>query len=406
MSKANWLRPAKRDSKSRRNADPNRAPQFPRGRVVDRQTLCRQRETIAPCRRPTSRNGLQGSSTSRAYYVQLTSMVIPKASPGGTTAENTLCGMSYLMQLRDIAQPDSNFFLKSVYGPVGESWPAMSFTLPQLETYLYQNYRPMTDFILLTGTSGEATELQYRGRLLSALIIDRTKSYRTEEIVPSKSWKWAHEKYPGQWEFSFGVLRAWSFVPPPRSVDVVPRSYPLMGRYPHRGMVRQIEPEERELIGSLEITEEPLPLQPTMKPALTLQALQNDKALNQEAVRIADLIFSRVNASGSIETRTAPQRTAPSPSNLLLKVADKLQEQPLCCALCGGRMLLQPENRLLQPSPDRIDSASGSYGPENFQLGHLACNLAKNNAPMTQFREWLNIASARPNAAETEPDIG
>lgn len=58
-------------------------------------------------------------------------------------------------------------------------------------------------------------------------------------------------------------------------------------------------------------------------------------------------------------------------------------------------MLLQPTNKLLQPSPDRIDSVSGSYGQESFQLVHLACNLAKNDASVVQFQQWLNVASAR-----------
>ncbi len=176
-----------------------------------------------------------------------------------------------------------------------------------------------------------------------------------------------------------------------------------MGQYPNPGMVLQIEPQEREIIAGLEVTEVQLPLQPAMGADLAFQALRSNLALNMEAVRIAGLIFNRVNASGSIQTRTAPERTALT--NLIMAVAEKLQEQPLCCALCGGLMLLEPENRLLQPSPDRIDSASGSYGPENFQLAHLACNLAKNNASVAQFQEWLSIAAPHPLAAEMEPDI-
>ena len=57
-------------------------------------------------------------------------------------------------------------------------------------------------------------------------------------------------------------------------------------------------------------------------------------------------------------------------------------------------MYLKPTNKLLQPSPDRIDSKLGDYGPANFQLAHLACNLGKNNATETQFRDWLEIAKA------------
>jgi hypothetical protein len=84
-------------------------------------------------------------------------------------------------------------------------------------------------------------------------------------------------------------------------------------------------------------------------------------------------------------------------------VAEKLQEQPLCCPLCGGLVPLQPENKLLQPSPDRTDSASGSYDQEAFQIVHLACNLAKSNATVGQFQEWLDVASARPGGSGIDP---
>ena len=93
------------------------------------------------------------------------------------------------------------------------------------------------------------------------------------------------------------------------------------------------------------------------------------------------------------------------PLDLILIVAEKLRQPPLCRALCGGLMFLQPQNKLLQPSPDRIDSTCGSYGPGNFQLAHLACNLAKNDATVEQFQEWLSIASARQAQSEMEPEI-
>ena len=300
--------------------------------------------------------------------------------------------MLVAMRLREIAKHDSKFFLKSVYGPVNESWPAMSFTLPHLKTYLDRHYRQGHDFILLTGTSGKETEPAFRGRLLTALLVDLTKSYRSEEIVPPEAWRRAQAEYPGQWEFSLGVVKAWRFEFPPQSVDVLPQSYPLMGQYPYRGSVREIEQEERERILSFEVTEEPISFRPAMRPALTFQALKNNLALNQESFRIAELVYNRVMTSGTIQTRTAAQRTSPPPTELMLMVAERLRQHPLCCALCGGPMSLQPKNQLLQPSPDRKDSASGSYGPDNFQLVHLACNLAKRDATEAQFLEWLRVA--------------
>jgi hypothetical protein len=157
-------------------------------------------------------------------------------------------------------------------------------------------------------------------------------------------------------------------------------------------MVVEIEGTERDALLNLSLTLLDLPIQPTMKTALTIHALQRDHDLNIESKRIADLIFNRVDASGSLQQRTAPLRNAPT--DLLLRVAEKLPETPLICALCGGIMSIRPQNRLLQPSPDRIDSAIGSYGPENFQLTHLACNLAKSNATVEQFEEWLILVRA------------
>lgn len=66
------------------------------------------------------------------------------------------------------------------------------------------------------------------------------------------------------------------------------------------GAVREIEPQERELILGLEITEESLQIQSAVRPALILKALRNDRVVNEESVRIAGLVFHRANASGSI----------------------------------------------------------------------------------------------------------
>ena len=110
----------------------------------------------------------------------------------------------------------------------------------------------------------------------------------------------------------------------------------------------------------LEASEIPLSLKQAVNAALTLQILQNDSLLNEVTTRIAGLISQRVRVSGSIKTVVSPERSAPPQWDLLRKVAELLREHPLCCALCGGLMPLVPDNKLLQPSPDRIESRSGS----------------------------------------------
>lgn len=72
---------------------------------------------------------------------------------------------------------------------------------------------------------------------------------------------------------------------------------------------------------------------------------------------------------------------------------DKLAEQNNLCALCGKLMRLDTTKKLLQCSPDRIVSSNQSYGADNLQITHLACNLAKNDGTVEDFEEWLELIS-------------
>lgn len=71
----------------------------------------------------------------------------------------------------------------------------------------------------------------------------------------------------------------------------------------------------------------------------------------------------------------------------------KLRDQVGLCALCGQPIRLGITNKLLQCSPDRIDSSNPSYGEDNLQITHLACNLAKNDGATEEFEDWLQVAS-------------
>jgi hypothetical protein len=125
------------------------------------------------------------------------------------------------------------------------------------------------------------------------------------------SWQWAQENYPGQGEYAFGVLEGWSIVERPHSSDVLPESYGKMGRYPYRGSVVAIDEAEKERL--LDLTLEPVTL-PNRRPlsqSLALDFLLRNDDLNRDANRIADLVFNRVTASGSLVLRTAPPRSAP-----------------------------------------------------------------------------------------------
>ena len=154
-----------------------------------------------------------------------------------------------------------------------------------------------------------------------------------------------------------------------------------MGQYPHRGGVLEIKGADRSAL--LELPIEPL----LLKQFSNEQQATAEPDLLAEARRIANLIFARVSISGETVQRTAPERTAPE--DLVPNIHALLQAKPLFCYLCGGVMQIKPKNRLLQPSPDRVDSNIGDYGPENLRLAHLACNLGKNAASLAEFGEWL-----------------
>ncbi len=296
-----------------------------------------------------------------------------------------------VLRLRSLASADTKLFLKSEYGPLSDGWPVVAFSSPALKSRLQREYRSPTDFIVYTGTGGEDTlEEEHRGRLLSIARIDKSKTFETSTVIPKESWNWANRDHPGKWTYAFKVLEGWDVVGLPFT-KTIPAAYSKMGQFPHRGMVYEVTGEEREAL--LEMAIAPLHLTNVsgQDETFSLNALLQQPDLNAEANRISGLIFGRVDASGSLQLRRAPERNAPV--DLLLQVACLLKERPLTCALCGGLMEIRPANRLLQPSPDRIDSGMGDYGPKNFQLAHLGCNLGKNSASVAQFAEWLRVAS-------------
>jgi hypothetical protein len=316
-------------------------------------------------------------------------------APGAQTAVRSAA----TLRVRDIAQLDCKFFLKSEWGPLSDFWPVVAFSPISLKSKIQRQYRSSSDFIVYTGTQGKDTSDEaHRGRLLCLVRIDKTNTYDTAKVIPPASWAWANENHPGKWPYAFKVLQGWSIVDLPRSADLIPEAYSRIGQYPYKGNVLEIVGAERLALLDLAATPIELSNVSTTHGTISLNELLKDKILNEEAVRIAGLVNSRVTASGSIFQGKHPDRSAPL--NFVLQVAELLKASPLTCALCGGLMYLKPANKLLQPSPDRIDSKVGDYGPANFQLVHLACNLGKNNATEAQFDEWLQIVTSA-----TEPVV-
>jgi hypothetical protein len=283
-----------------------------------------------------------------------------------------------------IAQPGSRFFLKSEYGPLSADWPVVAFSSRSVGARIQRDFRPDRDFIVYTGTGDEKTaDPAHRSRLLSIVRIDTTQVQSTADLIPRESWEWARGQYPGQWENCFRADSGWDLLDLPHSRDTLPLTYPKIGL--HRGDVLEITRQEMGALQKLRLV--PLMLQHQTRQEVAGQGAPGPPDLLSEARRIANLIFARVSISGETVSRTAPERSAPD--DLVPNIHHLLQADPLVCYLCGGIMQIRPANRLLQPSPDRIDSTLGDYGPENLRLAHLACNLGKNASSVDEFGEWL-----------------
>jgi len=184
-------------------------------------------------------------------------------------------------------------------------------------------------------------------------------------------------------------LEGWKIVDYPRTAEVVHDSYAKIGKYPHRGGVLKIVGKERLALLKLAIAPIPLAGENLSVEVEDKAASATEPEMFNEAKRIANLIFARVAVSGTTLEHSAPQRTAPD--NLVINVRELLKAKPLVCYLCGGLMHVKPRNRLLQPSPDRIDSSIADYGVQNLKLAHLACNLGKNASSVAEFQQWLKV---------------
>jgi hypothetical protein len=122
--------------------------------------------------------------------------------------------------------------------------------------------------------------------------------------------------------------------------------------------------------------------------------------LKQEIYRVAALINGRVEISGMTSLRRNPDRDASPPSVLLEFLFKLFEEQQGRCALCGGSIALRAQNKLLQMSADRLDSSNPSYRAETIVIAHLACNLAKSDATLEEFEQWLEVATVRGQRGE------
>jgi hypothetical protein len=295
------------------------------------------------------------------------------------------------MKLRDLALPESRFFLKAEYGPLSQDWPVVASSNRAFENQMHQDYTSDQDWIVYLGTKGEHTNEEFRGRLLSVSQIDITHVEDTYKHLSPGSLAWAQKDFPGKWLRCFEVIRVYDFSTRPLASSVLQTTDLNLWHSPSR----QIENTDLDALLELELA--PLEWLDIRRRETCLlerrtpdtEHISASQALDREALRLALLASDRISSSGQIVSRTAPERTGPLPAQLQAQIRTLLEREPRVCALCGGHLPLLPKNKLMKVSGDRIDSSLPSYGLENYQIVHYACNLAKNDATANEFSEWL-----------------
>jgi 5-methylcytosine-specific restriction endonuclease McrA len=338
----------------------------------------------------------------------------PKISPSGvatsTASKSQVEEMPRhpLQNARTVAEivsPNSRFFIKSEWGPISKKWPALSFSKRSVGDYLNREYRPASDFIVYAGTSNaERTEVPgHRQRLLSILIAEPGEPVATAKLVPWDSWQDALKKHDKAWPYSFGVRAAWELTDMPRATEITPVAYRAMGIRSNWGGVAEILGSERDALKALSIEWVELPnrdvVEATASKRDRLREIRENRLLSAALARLEALVKGRIGPWRMVWTET-PSRSLPAGTNLTFLLQDKLVEQNYNCALCGKLMRLDTTKKLFQVSPDRIVSTNPSYGADNLQITHLACNLAKNDGSTEDFEEWLQCITGNDIIAD------
>lgn len=301
------------------------------------------------------------------------------------------------MQVADMMRPEGRVFLKSEWAPISDYWPALSFSRMSVGQQLSRDFRPGRDVLVYVGTSGPDTENpDHKSRLLSAIVPEPNQILETRRIIPAESWAASVEAYGAdKWPHSLAVVRAADIEGPPYPFarQVIPQAYSAFAVGAGRGGVVEALNDERAAVMALAVREFPLNLTPDVEAYLQFRAsvaVDLPRGVKQEATRMANLILDRVKNGGEERVTINPIRSAPLFTDLYALLTRVWQQkQGGVCALCGAPLRPGTANRMMQASPDRIDSANGAYNETNVQVTHLACNWAKNKYGVSEFEEWV-----------------
>lgn len=304
------------------------------------------------------------------------------------------------MKLSDLSTADTRLYVKSEFGPVGNHWPALSFSSRTIAGDFAQHYRRDRDFVIFVGTGDpeNTADPNHRRRLLSVAVVEPRTPISTKDIVPAESWDHATRKWGVRWEWSLPVTAAYDIVGLPEAREYIPQAYRSLGTLQNLGRCFEVLGDERAKLMGLEIAPVELSLSPRVESVLQLNT--DDKDLRREISRLAELIQKDVERAGTERVGANPVRYAPNISDVFKMLMQKWRQQEGCCALCGAPIPLLPANRLLQMSRDRIDSGDKAYDWHNVQITHLGCNLAKSDATMREWLEYLMIVRGACSAKD------
>ncbi len=311
------------------------------------------------------------------------------------------------MKVKDMMRPDGRVFLKSSFGLIDDRWPCFSFSKMSVAAQLQAEFVPGRDIFLYVGTTDplHTEDPDHRSRIVSAVTVQPGQILESRKIVPEDAWADSVRKHGGRgWEHAMALIDAAAVEGPPypEARKVVPKAYAALGDLRNFGGYVEAITEERSAAMELNVRRIELRYsERVLRYMHVTGAASVDKAVKQAAFRMANLIEQRVRQGGQTGSRTNPVRSAPNQSDLIAMLTRKWTvDQDGKCALCGGEIWVPTENRLLQPSPDRIDIANGWYDEANLQVTHLACNLAKNDCDAAAFEEWMTVVRG---AQPTEP---
>lgn len=289
-------------------------------------------------------------------------------------------------------------FLKSESGQISDDWPCVSFTRESVGDRLRAQFRPRRDILIYVGTTNPAMteDPSHRSCLISAVAVEPSQILATKNIVPVESWEASVRIWGERWPHAMAVVDAANMVGPPfpAAHDVIPRAYASFASFENRGGIVLAEGAERDAVMALEVKPIQLHLREQVcRNQETREVMRLvDRAIQQEAHRLAELITQRIERSGSMGMRLNPIRTGPSAVDLETLIARKwTDEQKGRCALCDGDLDARSRNPMLKASADRIDSSDIAYLKANLQITHLACNLAKNKWGAQEFADWLDV---------------